>query len=193
MIHHRKMAKANICSLLLAIFAQSPVMAESVAGSPLQKGYEQLKCKDYSAALTSFNQAVRDNPSDLQARRYLAVALTRSGKPEAAVNQMEMIIRIDPGHAQDLIALADAYFLLGKTKQAVIYYQRTLQLEPKMDIAYVGLAQAYLSLNENSKANLACTNGLNASTDAKVRNQLKSIMDTIRQRECTNQQSTNPG
>lgn len=180
MNHHDKIIGLSIW---LGISSMLPAFADTATDFLLQKGYDQLRRKEYSNAATTFSQAVRNNPQDLQARRYLAAALTRSGQSKAAAQQLQMITQNDPGKAYDQAALGEAYLLWGKTKLAVTSYNEALKLDPSLDSARLGLAQSLLALNQTTKAKQVCLEGLRITASSSLRLQFKDVLGRIKQLE----------
>ncbi|HET7024843.1 MAG TPA: tetratricopeptide repeat protein [Gemmatimonadales bacterium] len=51
---------------------------------------------DYEAALTSYRLALRDNPTDTRILQNMAIAFTKTDRPEEALRQYRRALDVDP-------------------------------------------------------------------------------------------------
>src|SRR5258705_10078386 len=72
-------------------------------------GIDALEHGDTSAALTHFESAARERPSDPDIHIDYGVALLRAGQPQQAVTELEAATSLAPDNAIAHLDLAEAY------------------------------------------------------------------------------------
>lgn len=75
--------------------------------------------RDYAGAARHARAAVRLNPTSPDARIALGVALTREGKADEAIAELDFVLEVDPGNTLARINLAVAYHRAGRTDEAL--------------------------------------------------------------------------
>ncbi len=168
--------------LFSVLLSQLPVRADTSWQILLQRGYEQLRLGQSQAALQTLGNAVRANPSSLDARRYLAQALVNCGLSRKAAEQMELVVKSDPGHAADLCVLGTAYFYNGEAEQSIKNYLCALQADPALEAASLGLVNAYLAQGQTEKAQQVCLRALRLARDEASASRFLSRLADIKQR-----------
>lgn len=167
----------HLIPLLLAAAAVLPAANATEAVSPsVQQGYTLITKRSYSQAIAVLNQAVRLNPRDAAARRYLAVALNQTGNSNKAAQQMELVIRLEPGNASDCALLGDMYLLCGDFASAVARYKAGILLSPDSPQCRCGLATAYAAAGDCANAKAACIDGLKVCRDVVARKRFVQIL-----------------
>ena len=131
----------------------APTTAAAPTGaSPLQIGYQMLALGDYPKAIRVLLAALRSNPNDVAARRYLAHALVRSGSNSMAVEQFGVVEQLQPLEATDQAALGDAQRSLGNLKAAVAAYTKAVESDPQLEVGWAGLARTYAAAGQHQQA-----------------------------------------
>lgn len=103
---------------------------------------------DYEAALTSYRLALRDNPNDLRVLQYMAIAFTKTGRPDEAIRHYRRALAIDEGLVGAHYGLA---FLLkgrGEGAEAVQHLREFLSHPPKGSDAERWIRHAEAALRE---------------------------------------------
>lgn len=167
--------------LTCLLVAQSSLAAES-ASSLVQRGVDQLSRGTYDQAVITFSKAVKADPSDLQARRYLCSAMLRSGQATAAAQQLELITKFAPGNNSDMCLLAEAYLHCGEMDKSVECYKKVLRNEPCDTTAKYGLTRALLAVGDVAGARDLALNTMRSTSNVKIRNGCAQILTQIRER-----------
>ncbi len=106
--------------------------------------------RDIEGAATAFRRAIELNPSSSFARSALTLALTRLGKTDEALAEIEVTARIDPFYGHNLYwDKALIQWQIGECDQALATFKST----PSMPVAANKvLAATYQCLGEQEKA-----------------------------------------
>ena len=96
-----------------------------------------------SVAEAHFREALSRNPSESEARQYLAMVLAASGRRKDAMSQRELGVARDPLHYGLNRALAIDYADRGETERAVSLLERTLRWPQPDEPALFNLGQVY--------------------------------------------------
>ena len=145
-----------------------------------QRGLAYLKNGDAASAAIYLTQAVRLNPSDLAARRYLCQAWLKLNLPDRVISQIQMIQKVDPGKPADAIILGDALYDSGKIPQAQQAYQQALTLDNKCELGYVGMIKVYMQAGSNEKAEQVCNFLLKTSTNPQILSFVSDKLNDLR-------------
>lgn len=127
----------------------------------MNQGIEAYKRAKYVEAVTAFQKAVDLNPSDVNARLYLATALISQFVPGAtspentalarrAEGEFQEVLRLDPNEKTALASLASLSYQeaqgmpdlaqkLPKLEESAAWYQRLLTVDPANKEAYYSL------------------------------------------------------
>ncbi len=99
--------------------------------SYLDLGELKLSRLDTQGALSSFETAVRVDPTQSQGHNELGAALTRVGRSREAERQFEEALRIDPGNVNARYNLVFALIELGDLEGAVEQLRQVIDAFPK--------------------------------------------------------------
>jgi cytochrome c-type biogenesis protein CcmH len=125
-------------------FADQP-FAKRVAAWRATPDPSVLSAPQMAAVLT---QIVRERPTDLDARRSLALAQLASGQPLEAAQALQRAIALDPRRADLWEALGDADAMAANgdiDADAQAAFQRALALDPSSAAARYALARAKIA------------------------------------------------
>jgi tetratricopeptide (TPR) repeat protein len=106
----------------------------------LRRGGEAMAAGRLEEAVTAYRQAVEAAPESAEARRNLALALTRAGDPQAAVAELETALA---QHPEDLLVrfdLGNALSAAGKTSEAIAELSGAVEQQPDFVPARFNLA-----------------------------------------------------
>jgi serine/threonine protein kinase/lipoprotein NlpI len=104
----------------------------------MKAGQEQLRNKDFAAALVSFTKAVALRPRGHLAHFNLAVAQQNLQQNEAAVKSYSQVIRLTPDNALAYAERGVCLVRLRRDEEALIDFQRALEIMPGLPIALNG-------------------------------------------------------
>ena len=116
------------------------------------RGGEALVAGRLERAEALYRQAMVADPSNIEARRNLAVTLTRAGRPGDAAQILEAALRLDPNHALTSFDLANARLATGDLEGAVASFQRALAAAPDLEAAHFNLANAHMQAQSWTQA-----------------------------------------
>ena len=108
------------------------------------RGGEALVEGDLEKAEELYRRAVQADPANLEARRNLAVALTRGGRESEAAKALEAALRLEPDNALVAFDLANARLAAGEFDGALDAFRRSLESQPDLEAAHFNLANALM-------------------------------------------------
>jgi tetratricopeptide (TPR) repeat protein len=88
-------------------------------------------------------EAIRLNPSSVQAHQYYSSTLTTMGRLDEAIREAKRAMELDPLSAIAGTSLAVRYWYAGRIDEASTAFQKTLETNPEFGVAHWGLAQCY--------------------------------------------------
>jgi len=88
-------------------------------------------------------EAIRLNPSSVQAHQYYSSTLTTMGRADDAIREAHRAMELDPLSAIAGTSLAIRYWYAGRIDEAVAEFKKTLETNPEFGVAHWGLAQCY--------------------------------------------------
>lgn len=106
---------ASLLGLSTALITPSVALG---ATTPTEEGRQKLAGGDARAAMIRFEQAIRNDPANLEARLGLSQALVRLAEFERAEKMARVVLRRGPSDAASLV-LAEALFGQEKTGEAM--------------------------------------------------------------------------
>lgn len=97
----------------------------------MAQGDARLMDRDFAAALTEFQEAVRLDPEFADAHFKLGVCYKETGNWEAAAESLQEAVRLNPSQVEPLFELGEVYRLLDKLTQAIRAYVLACELAPR--------------------------------------------------------------
>ncbi|PYR40567.1 MAG: hypothetical protein DMF93_10745 [Acidobacteria bacterium] len=88
-------------------------------------------------------EAIRLNPSSVQAHQYYSSTLTTMGRLDEAIREARIAMDLDPLSAIAGTSLAIRYWYAGRIDEATAVFRKTLETNPEFGVAHWGLAQCY--------------------------------------------------
>lgn len=122
------------------------VALEQVPGNPqvqslLGEAERQLGNAARSEELN--RQALKADPSFVQARYYLALALSDLGRHDEAIRELQLVVESGTHAAEANLALGTAYLDAGRANDAVAVLREARRLDPSRPETHIRLARAY--------------------------------------------------
>jgi tetratricopeptide (TPR) repeat protein len=102
------------------------------------------KAEDYEEAITTYKNAVKWDPDNIELRLQLVEAYQSEGRWQAAENELHRILDKNPNHIPALTLLAESYSDDYFPGQARKLWRRILELEPDNPVALQQLAHTYV-------------------------------------------------
>ena len=106
----------------------------------VQQGLIAVQAGEFAAAATVFARAVDADPTNLEARRQLALAHVDAGRPDRAEAAWEELLALDPGRASAHFELARLLANRGQADEAIRRLTRATELAPDYKQAHYQLA-----------------------------------------------------
>ena len=131
---------ALLCGALLLALAACGC-SRLKARDHLNKGVQDYRNAQFQPAIMHFKEAVRLDPSLLNARLYLATAYAQQYVPggdspdniqiaQQAIDAFQDVLKMDPGNTTAIASIAQIYYNMKKFDKAKEYNQRRIKLEP---------------------------------------------------------------
>lgn len=86
---------------------------------------------DYDGAITSYQLALRDEPTNVKVLQYVAIALTRTGRREEAIRNYRRAIEISPDLAGAHYGVAFLLIKRGDSEAAAAHLRMFLAKPPR--------------------------------------------------------------
>lgn len=122
------------------------------SGSALQRGNQALMAGRLEEAEAAFRVAVEAAPSNIAARRNLALALVRGGKVDTAVRELRDALEIAPEDAQLHFDLGNCQVAKGAPEAAAEAFAAAVERAPDLVAARFNLANVLVGLKRWSEA-----------------------------------------
>lgn len=150
----------------------------------LNDGYAAYKKGDYLTAVPTLEQAVKVNPRDVRARRYLAYAYKAADQIGEAASQFDTLYPLGALGSQDTSIYIDMLLGSGQHDKASRVLEEAIAKSPGTQELYLQLANAQAAQNEIPKAIQTCNRGIAINPRSVVGQQLielrKNLMTTAK-------------
>ena len=130
----KKYTVALITAFLLLLSSLS-LASETTYEQYIARGVLNLEAKDYRAAKTEFESALRDVPGDFTATLYLGIAQSRSADKEAETT-LKKALAMKPGDARAALETGIYYFNRAAYRTSIEYFNSALAA-PESDLTAV--------------------------------------------------------
>ena len=131
---------APLCGVLLLALAACGCNRLK-ARDHLNKGVQAYRNAQFQPAIMHFKEAVRLDPTLLNARLYLATAYAQQYVPggdsednkkiaQQAIDAFQDVLKMDPSNTTAIASIAQIYYNMKKFDEAKEYNQRRIKLEP---------------------------------------------------------------
>lgn len=164
-----KPAAAASAATLAEQEATTQKSAPAVSGSAkelIQKGYAALRSGHTGNAITLLASAVKADPNDKLARRYLAYAFQQKGDHANAVSQFGSLATLENLSSEDRLSYAKSLEAAKKLEPAAELYSQVLEAEPSNSAARVGLIHLYLKIGFPQRAAQLAQDGMSLSASS---------------------------
>jgi len=169
LVHDPKSAlvRARLAAELVKLgsFAEAKTLCEEAI--QLDPGYVdsylllagiQVAAKEYSSAVSTYNQALKVDPKNRDALLYLGVTLAEVGKVKDGVSQLEKLVKLKDNSESNIdqsvayYYLAKIYDQAGEREKGIKAYQAALKKRPGFAKAALALSDIYVARTELDKA-----------------------------------------
>jgi tetratricopeptide (TPR) repeat protein len=124
---------------------------------PAEYGLGQIVSaqKNYQEAVELFSQALRDDPSLVDAYLFRGIAFFNLQKLDQALPSLERFYRLRPNDREVRFFLAGTYNAQGNYSKAAEYYLAQLEITPERTELWYFLGECLLNIARGVKANLS--------------------------------------
>ena len=182
---------APICGVLLLAFAASSC-DRLKARDHLNKGVQSYRNAQFQPAIMHFKEAVKLDPTLLNARLYLATAYAQQYVPggdsadnkqvaQQAITAFQDVLNIDQRNITAIASIAQIYYNMKDFDKAKDFQQRRLQIEPNNPEPYYWIGVLDWAEAFPRTQILRVNNNLNQPRDKDHPNEMPAIPQKLRQ------------
>jgi len=157
----------------------------------LNKGVQDYRNAQFQPAIMHFKEAVKLDPSLLNARLYLATAYAQQYVPggdsadnkqlaQQAIDAFQDVLRVDPGNITALASIAQIYYNMKDFDKAKDYNERRIKIEPNNPEPYYWIGVIDWAITWKAAQTLRKDHSLDTARDAAHPDQLPVIPDKLR-------------
>jgi tetratricopeptide (TPR) repeat protein len=128
-------------------------------------GDRKAKAKDYQGAISAYNQALQENPKDVNVYYKRGKIYYQLKSYRSAIKDFEQVIKFNPQNADVYVYRGLTYYNLKEYQKALLDYDRALKINPDYAIAYNNRGLTYNNLKEYKKALLDYDRALKINPD----------------------------
>ena len=147
-IHKKQQSENEVQHSLDEFIDQNPNIAEGYAS----RGLYHYGQKEFQKALTDFQSAARLEPSSIDYKFNLALALEKNEKLSLAELQLLEVIELDPSHSAAYFNLANIQYKSAKYEEAISYYTIAHHYNPQNIYILYNRALAYFNNDQVKEA-----------------------------------------
>lgn len=137
-------------------YEKSTITAASLKGLSLDelnnKGYSLLQAGSPNDAIVALTEAVRKDPSSIDARRYIIFALLAQGNAQAAAKQLSVLETMTKLEHSELAKFAQQFAQQNAYGQAATIYERLIAAHPDDFDSRVALIKTCMQMGSNDRA-----------------------------------------
>lgn len=130
---------------------RSALAIESLPRTKLRLAAVYSQTKKYDEAVVLYQEILKDEPANAEARAALAVAMIESGKGAEAITQLESLVKAGPNRADLHAQLAELY-LPAQPDKALEHYTLAAKLVPSNQNHQIGIGSALVKLRRFQEA-----------------------------------------
>jgi tetratricopeptide (TPR) repeat protein len=171
--------QAPMVSMQSGVTAMAQLPEPSSSSPEMQYGYRLMVSGDAAGAINEFTLAVRKNPDNVEARRYLAHALASMGRTADVIAQLQLISsRLTPS---DGVMLSAAYEQTGNKRAAATLFQRLTRANPTLSLMRLDLAKIYAASGDTVLLKAACEQGMRMELTEHQREEFNQLWRQVQQ------------
>ncbi|MGO8785813.1 MAG: tetratricopeptide repeat protein [Terriglobia bacterium] len=181
---------APLCGALLLALAACGC-SRLKARDHLNKGVQDYRNAQFQPAIMHFKEAVKLDPSLLNARLYLATAYAQQYVPggdspdnkqiaQQAIDAFQDVLKMDPSNITAMASIAQIYYNMKDFDKAKDYNERRIKIEPNNPEPYYWIGVIDWAVTWKAAQTLRKEKGLDQARDAAHPDQLPPIPDKLR-------------
>ena len=130
------------CTGLVCANGAAPKVEAVAENADFVAGHRAVLAKDWQAAVTALNKALKKNPNDADIHNYLGYAYRHLGEMDLSFSHYTQALKINPNHRAVHEYIGEAYLKVGKLDKAMEHLARLEQICGKGCEDYEDLAKA---------------------------------------------------
>jgi len=130
---------------------QSALAIEPLGQTKLRLAGVYVQARQYSEAISVYQEILKADPANVEARTAMAAVMIESGKSGEAITQLESLVKVDPNRADLRAQLAELY-LPTRPEKALEQYNAASKLDPSQPSHQIGVASALVKLRRFQEA-----------------------------------------
>ncbi len=181
---------APLCGALLLALAACGC-SRLKARDHLNKGVQDYRNAQFQPAIMHFKEAVRLDPSLLNARLYLATAYAQQYVPggdspdnkqiaQQAIDAFQDVLKMDPSNITAMASIAQIYYNMKDFDKAKDYNERRIKIEPNNPEPYYWIGVIDWAVTWKAAQTLRKEHSLDTAKDAAHPDLLPVIPDKLR-------------
>ena len=148
-------------------------------GALISMGYKYLTDDNAQDAIVCFAEAIRKQPGNDQARKYLAYALAQHNDYASAAAQLRALSKVRPLDDKDMLHLGLWLEKSNQVEGSIDVLAHLIERSPQFLQAKAQLAQIYSDYGFPHKARLLCNDGMSRSKTAEERQLFEPLLRTL--------------
>ncbi len=145
----------------------------------INDGYNAYRRGDTQTAVPTLEQAVKVNPRDVRARRYLAFAYKAADQLGEAASQFDALYPLGALSAQDTAIYIDMLSSSGQQEKANKVLEEAIAKSPGSQALYLQLANSQATAGEIPKAIQTCIKGIAINPRTAIAQQLNELRKSL--------------
>jgi tetratricopeptide (TPR) repeat protein len=148
-------------------------------GTLLNDGFNAYKKGDVMTAVPTLEQAVKVNPRDARARRYLAYAYKSADQLGEAASQFDALYPLGALSPQDTLIYIEMLSGSGQSEKAAKVLEEAIAKTPGNQALYLQLANSQANAGEIPKAVQTCNKGIAINPRSAIAQELISLRNNL--------------
>ncbi len=144
------------------------------------KAYEFITKGDYSEASNLLNKAIKNNPNDIEARRYLTYTYLLQGHNQDAKNELIAMTKIQKPSPFDWFLMGQFYLNENELVLAQESFRNSLYYNPYLYLARVGYIRCLINQGNPDEANNAIDEGKKLTKNKQVLNYYQFLAQVVK-------------
>ncbi|MCG8407148.1 MAG: tetratricopeptide repeat protein [Phycisphaerales bacterium] len=125
---------------------------EPAAVTACERGNQLAAQKLIDGAIQAYREALRIDPTYVEAHVNLGVMLSRKGQLDEAIGEYRTALRTEPNHARAHYNLGNALSAMGRLEEAMQAYRASLENDPAHVESHINLGNLLRQLNQTDEA-----------------------------------------
>ncbi len=146
------------------------------------KAFKHIKKGDFKTAIPMLQAALKKDPENSEAHRYLAFSYFHSGLVNKALVHSKQVVALGTEHPHDLFSLGEAHFYDGKPQEAIKFYRDALRKDPLHVEARMGAIRSLIAMGKVHEATSACEEAAYSSRSEKAKFKFKRMLNEMKSR-----------